>query len=469
MDAYEKAYKVVSSSIARLGGNSNFGKIESIELNLNGTAYDEGQSLSPSSEWHQREMNSRVIYKPKESTSYQSINTLTIGGLLYDPSFIIQDNGTGLQNQQSTNEWFELTEFEISILKSIPQLYPPRLFPFVVLGNAIRNAQSLRYIGLIEGGHNISVSDSDGSVITLIIDESTRLLNRIEMVSDHLVFGDVNVGIQYEDYVGIDSVFHPQKLRFTYNSKPFMELEAQVKLNTNSETSLFEKPDEIEFTELPGPFKPKEIVDGVWLMPVFSGLGITYNVMMIELEDYIILIDAPLFDGYSRGIQQVSNNISPGKPIKYVVASHYHTDHIGGINYFISKQVPIISNIGNEDFIKEVARVKHTVFPNSQMLNPSEAIVESFKKKRSFKDEKREVVLYEINGSPHVDEMILVYLPNERILFVADLLMSSYQNPTPMYNESLDYLIEFVKKNKLEVDIYVPSHGKILSAEKLRR
>ncbi len=463
LENYLQAREILNSAIAKTGGFANFREIQDLEVTLSGTAFDEGQSYTPFGEWHQREMYTKISYKPHQNMSHQTINTLTIGGLLYDPTFVINSDGKGMLTHASTGEWFELTEFDISILKSIPQLYPPRLFPFAILGNAVRNASSLRYLFKQDDEHYLSITDADGSAMNLVINDESRHLVRLEMLSDHLVFGDIHVGIKYSEYKEVGGVYHPHKLTFSYDRKTFMELSAQIVLNSNLEHAFFEKPGDKEFTVLPTAFNPQALSEGVWLMPVYAGLGTTYNVMMVEFEDHVMVIDTPLFDGYSQGVSQVSKRLASGKPVGRVVVSHYHTDHLGGINFYSSNQIPIVCNSGNAKFIEELAGVKHSIMPNAQSLKPNKPVIEEIDGHKVYSDTKSTVIVYEINNSPHVDKMIVTYLPNEKVMFVADLLMTSYGEIKPMENESLEFLKEFISKQNISVEQLVPAHGKVIA------
>ena len=460
---YQQAYQVLMDCTQAMGGMRAFQQIEDVRMTLKGTAYDEGQSQNPYANWFEREMNAKVIFKPRAGLSYEKIHTLTIGGLLYDPIFILKNDGTGILHQPSSDEWFELKGLDMSILKSIPQLYPPRMFPFEVIQKAMRNAGGLRYIQQLNDEHFISVPEADGTQLTLVFSNKSKLLQRVEILNDHLVFGDVNVKICYDDYKAVNGLQMPHRLVFKYGEQPFMDLASiAIQINASPNPSLFEMPAHKEWTELPQPFVPKKLGEGLWFFPVYAGLGTTYNVMLIEFEQYFLVVDAPLFDGYSRAIGQVAHSISAEKPIKYVVTTHYHTDHIGGICHFIASGTIIICNQNNQAFFKELAKVKHTIYPNALTFNPKEAIIETYTQHKTISDGQQKVVLYEINNSPHVEEMTLVYVPAEKLLFVADLLMVPHNGRLPPDNESLQFLKDFIQKNKLEVEQFIPGHGVVI-------
>ncbi len=460
---YQQAYQVLMDCAQAMGGMRAFQQIEDVRMTLKGTAYDEGQSQNPYADWFERAMNGEIIFQPRAGLSYEKIHTLTIGGLLYDPIFILKNDGTGMMHQPSSDEWFELKGLDISILKGIPQLYPPRMFPFEVIRQAMRNAGGLRYIQRIEDEHFISVPEADGTQLTLVFSDKSKLLQRIELLSDHLVFGDLTMKICYDDYRVVNSLQMPHHLVFKYGEQPFMDLKTtHFQVNTSPDPSLFEMPADKQWTKLPQPFVPKKLGEGLWFLPVYAGLGTTYNVMLVEFDQYFLVVDAPLFDGYSRAIGRVANSLSVGKPIKYVVTTHYHTDHIGGIGHFIASGSTIICNQKNQAFIKDLAKVKHTIYPNALTFNPKEAVIESYTQQKTISDGQQKVVLYEINNSPHVEEMTLVYVPAEKLLFVADLLMVPHNGTLPPDNESLQFLKDFIQKHKLEVERFAPGHGVVI-------
>jgi glyoxylase-like metal-dependent hydrolase (beta-lactamase superfamily II) len=70
----------------------------------------------------------------------------------------------------------------------------------------------------------------------------------------------------------------------------------------------------------------------------------------------------------------------------------------------------------------------------------------------------RTVELYAVTGSPHVDPMVLAYVPSARVLFQSDLFFPGTGAPA---GPEAKHLLESVRALKLRVDTNVGGHGGI--------
>src|SRR6476619_5637953 len=71
----------------------------------------------------------------------------------------------------------------------------------------------------------------------------------------------------------------------------------------------------------------KQIVPGVWFREGEEDIAQSNNVI-IEMQDYLIVVDANYPDG-ARRVIEAAKKLSP-KPIKYVIDSHADPDHAYG-------------------------------------------------------------------------------------------------------------------------------------------
>jgi glyoxylase-like metal-dependent hydrolase (beta-lactamase superfamily II) len=465
--SYTQARRVLDAGVAALGGIRAIQAIEEVSARFVCKAFDEGQSAGPDSPYFVRDMQTFIVFKPRQNWSYQEINTTTIGGLLYDPRFVIKGDDAGFLFFGSSAQFDTLERLDVSILKGIYQLYPPRHFPFQLLRTALRHAASLRWLGesqdLGAAQQAIACADVDGTQLTLFFEAQSHLPARLEVMNDHPVYGDATAEIIFSDYQETGGVKMPHKLIFKNGGETFFEFAAEkIAVNAKSDPKLFEIPIGAKATAFPEAFAPQKLAENVYFVPVYAGLATTYNSLVVVFEDFVLVIEAPLFDGYSRALAQVIAPIAPGKPVKYLAPTHYHTDHLGGIGHYIANGAAIITTPGNKKFIERLAAVKHTVYPNALSFNPKPPIVETFTGKRIISDGKTTLELHSIGPTPHVDEMVIAYLPQSRILFVSDLIMPSHAEEPPPMNESLKDLQQKVKKLSLKVEVIAPGHGPVM-------
>ena len=148
-----------------------------------------------------------------------------------------------------------------------------------------------------------------------------------------------------------------------------------------------------------------EGTDGVY---IFRNVG--HQAMFIVTKDGVIATD-PIAYGRPTGGQDYVNEIRKvtDKPIKYLIYSHHHYDHIAGGKAFKDAGARIIAH----------KRVKERLAP---LADPSTPLPdESFDGKKTIKLGGTTLELLYL-GANHSDSNIVMRLPKEKIVFVVDTL-----------------------------------------------
>jgi|SRR5437667_1295802 len=70
--------------------------------------------------------------------------------------------------------------------------------------------------------------------------------------------------------------------------------------------------------------------------------------MAIEMSDYIVLVDTPNGEARASAVIAKAKEFIPDKPIRYVVAMHHHSDHLGGIRTAIDEGTTILTHETNK-------------------------------------------------------------------------------------------------------------------------
>ena len=95
-------------------------------------------------------------------------------------------------------------------------------------------------------------------------------------------------------------------------------------------------------------------------------------------------------------------------------------------------------------------------------------VIETLKGKRVFDDGAHRVELYEFSN-PHCAEMIIAWLPKEKILLEADMLDITYPDHVGKGGEDTAALLEKIQELGLAVERIVPVHGQLGTMDHLRR
>ncbi len=89
-------------------------------------------------------------------------------------------------------------------------------------------------------------------------------------------------------------------------------------------------------------------------------------------------------------------------------------------------------------------------------------------KKRVFQDDKHVVELYDIGPNPHANEMIVAYLPKEKILFQGDLLNPAANGTIAIAQDTTISFAEEIQQLGLNVEKIYGVHGRAATPEELR-
>jgi glyoxylase-like metal-dependent hydrolase (beta-lactamase superfamily II) len=152
---------------------------------------------------------------------------------------------------------------------------------------------------------------------------------------------------------------------------------------------------------------------------------------------------------------------APGKPVRYLVPTHYHSDHTGGLRTYIAKGVTILTTPGNRGFVERLAKVPRTIRPDLLAREPKAPAIETFTGKKVLSDGVNSLELVDIGPNPHVTEAVVAYLPKQKAVFESDLLTIPLQGPFPPPGPGLIDFAAKIEKHGLVVDTILPGHGRI--------
>ena len=201
----------------------------------------------------------------------------------------------------------------------------------------------------------------------------------------------------------------------------------------------------------------ERLADGVWLLG-----GGSHNSVLVEFQDSVAVIEAPLNEERSLAVIAEVHQLVPNKPILYVVNTHHHWDHLGGIRTYRHEGATVVLNERNRGFFEEVLTAGPRLLqPDRYSLSPPEEWAEGYtfetvREKFVLGDQSRTVELYNVQGLQHAVGMLIAYLPKEKIVVQADLYNPTASAP----NASTRTLYENIRRLNLDVDRIVGIHGR---------
>jgi glyoxylase-like metal-dependent hydrolase (beta-lactamase superfamily II) len=165
-----------------------------------------------------------------------------------------------------------------------------------------------------------------------------------------------------------------------------------------------------------GSFKLVELSPNVQMM---QGGGA--NNLIVNMKDGLVVFDAPTDNGQSDAVIKFAKEKYPGKPIKYVVLTHHHMDHTGGVRALAAEGATVIVPAPDKAYFEQALKAPHTLEPDALQKAPKPVNVQEVKDQLSIKDDNEEITLYNI-PNPHVDGMIIGHVGKANVIWVTDLV-----------------------------------------------
>src|SRR5258708_2059367 len=237
-------------------------------------------------------------------------------------------------------------------------------------------------------------------------------------------------------------------------------------------------------TAAPVKVESQKLADGVWLLG-----GGSHNSVLVEFNDFVAVIEAPQNEARSLAVIAEVNRLVPNKMIRYVVNTHHHMDHAGGLRTYFSQGTTVVTHESNKQYYLDIMFYpaprtldpdRMAIFSPMYMISRRPAPIDTVggdtrgEGKYAVTDGARimeilhvQDLAYEL-GDPsysqgnHSVEMLMAYLPKEKILINADL----YSPPTegaqlPVATVAMKTLYQNMLKLKLDVAQHVPIHGRV--------
>src|SRR5207237_765236 len=120
-------------------------------------------------------------------------------------------------------------------------------------------------------------------------------------------------------------------------------------------------------TKLPAPVvTAQEVSKGIWYLA-----GQTHHSVLVEFADHLALIEAPQNETRTAAVLAKVKELRPNKPLKYLVITHHHFDHSGGVRTVMAQDgVTLITHAGNKAFLEEIAKRPSTIYPDALSKSP---------------------------------------------------------------------------------------------------
>lgn len=306
----------------------------------------------------------------------------------------------------------------------------------------------------------VSVTTPLGVRLEGVLNEQ-NLVERIETWFANPVLGDIKYEAVFSDYKDFGGVKFPTHIVQRSAGYPVLDLNV-VDVVPNAPIAL-EVPANVRQAQAPAAPVAERVAEGVWIVPGGA------KSVAIEFRDHIVLVEAPENEARALAVLEAVRKAIPGKPVRYVVNTHTHFDHAGGLRTLAAEGAIVVTQAGNIPFYQQAWANPRTIAPDRLAKSGRSAVFEGIAGTRTFRDESRELVVYAYPSNTHNPGMLMLFLPKERLLIEADSWTpASTPNDPP---GGLAYLVQFlasVDRLSLDVQQVIPIHGRATTLEEAR-
>jgi glyoxylase-like metal-dependent hydrolase (beta-lactamase superfamily II) len=186
-------------------------------------------------------------------------------------------------------------------------------------------------------------------------------------------------------------------------------------------------------------------------------VGGTHNSMLVEMSDYLIAFDAPVTDWQSNWTITAAKQKYPNKPIRYLVMTHHHMDHAGGVRAYVAQGATLVVGSGAAEHYRKLLASPYTRNPDLSSRDLGSVRIMEVAEKQVFSDGKREVSAHLLEN-PHAAATLMGYIADARIAYVTDIYSPGPPLP-PKINPALASVVNGVRKAGIQPLTIAGGHG----------
>ena len=286
--------------------------------------------------------------------------------------------------------------------------------------------------------------------------DGQNMVTTVETTIANPVLGDAPMVATYSDYKDHNGVKFPAKIVVTEGGFPIWDVSINA-VQPNATIDL-PVPDAVQAATIP-PVQTvsNKLADGVWFVA-----GGSHHSLVVEFKDYVAVVEGPLGEERSMAVLAEARKLVPNKPVKYVLSTHHHFDHSGGLRTYVAEGATVVTHQSNVPFFEKTFAAPATMAPDEQSKKAAKPMIQGVADKFVLTDGKQTIETYATGGDTHTKEYLFVYLPKPKILVEADAYSPGPPDapipPTPPPNAVALY--DAIQNLKLNVAIIAPIHGR---------
>lgn len=308
-------------------------------------------------------------------------------------------------------------------------------------------------------GHTLAVA-VPGRFTAVAHVDADGLVERVESRQPHPVLGDLALTTVYADWRAQGAIKFPMRI---------VQLHGNVEVfNLTVQSAQANAPVDVQAPALVSSFAERvaseKLAEGLWYLA-----GGSHHSVLVEMRDHLLLVEAPLYDGRTQAVLAEARRLAPGKPVRYVVNSHHHFDHAGGLRAAAAEGATLVTSAMAKPYFERVLANPNSIRPDALQRSGRRASIVGVAGQQVFTDGRRQVVVHEMQGSVHAQGFLMVWLPAEKVLVQADAFTPTAPGTPRSGVANANHLNLLFNLQRLEIRParLAPLHGRVVDYEEL--
>jgi glyoxylase-like metal-dependent hydrolase (beta-lactamase superfamily II) len=190
---------------------------------------------------------------------------------------------------------------------------------------------------------------------------------------------------------------------------------------------------------------------------VVQVVGGTHNSLVVELADGLAVVDAPIDERQSRWTLDAAKASFPGKPVRFLVLTHHHMDHAGGLRTYVAEGATLVVGAGAGEHFRRALAAPDRLSGGILAASPRRPEIVEVADRRSV-DAGGVLEVIRVDN-PHAEATLLAWVPKARLGFVAALWSPGREKVGDALTPGQAAIVAGVRKAGIAPERFAGGHG----------
>jgi len=490
-----KEQQLVSRAVDAMGGAQALADIRTISFKATAKQWEPEQSDVPGGEMRfANEMQVEGIVDVQaraartdwvKNFAYPSPRTFTFSEIVTpDAGYVIgiDSNGRNAQSMQSTPPAHSMSGLRLAAEHRESRR---NIVSGLLLAMLFSPEQVTPAADIVVAGRAYPAVSYQGLIVAF--DPQTNLPARVRSLDYDNIWGDVNYDAVYDGWKKVGNVNIPWSRKTELNGRVLTDATfTDLKFNQAIDNARLQIPAAVRAgaakpatgnvpyqwvlrRQYIGTYLDSENVSydtkasqGLRLQEIAPGVshvvGGSHNSMVVEMSDFLVIFDTPVTDAQSVWTMNAVKQKFPGKPVRWVVLTHHHMDHAGGVRAMLADGGTLVVGSPGRAHFQKVLAAPTSRNPDLSPRSYSAVAILEVPESHVITDSRgKQVIAYSMDN-PHAKGMLMGWVPDAKLGYVTDIWTPGPPLPAKP-NPGLVAVVNTVKRAGLQPERFAGGHG----------